>query len=200
MIQSLCNQSTNWFKEDLQYEKKNETVCNRMSYCSSCHRYRCHFRACRLPWYTGQGYACTVAVKRRTGKEIWSESTDFSVWCRGRLYLLGDCFRKFLCPVRRLRQNRWWYGFCCCKTRNCKDPVLCIRENKERYGDTIKVSVTEAKKDYSLRKCGTTKITCSYTNSKGEKKSVVYTVNVVADDDDWFHRSTMDPCLYEIIE
>ena len=114
-------------------------------------------------------------------------------------------------------------------------------KNKERYGDTIKVSVTEAKKDYSLRKsgasvkyeevwddfdlevkkgdsikenqlkwkisnpdivdfanwkktghevdfyakkCGTTKITCSYTNSKGEKKSVVYTVKVVADDDD----------------
>ncbi len=57
-------------------------------------------------------------------------------------------------------------------------------KNKERYGDTIKVSVTEAKKDYSLRKCGTTKITCSYTNSKGEKKSVVYTVNVVAADDD----------------
>ena len=110
-----------------------------------------------------------------------------------------------------------------------------------RYGDTIKVSVTEAKKDYPLRKsgasvkyeevwddfdlevkkgdsikenqlkwkisnpdivdfanwkktghevdfyakkCGTTKITCSYTNSKGEKKSVVYTVKVVADDDD----------------
>ena len=114
-------------------------------------------------------------------------------------------------------------------------------KNKDRYGDTIKVSVTEAKKDYSLRKsgasvkyeevwddfdlevkkgdsikenqlkwkisnpdivdfanwkktghevdfyakkCGTTKITCSYTNSKGEKKSVVYTVKVVADDDD----------------
>lgn len=100
-------------------------------------------------------------------------------------------------------------------------------KNKELYGDTINVSVTEAKKDYSLRKsgasvkyeevwddfdlevkkgdsikenqlkwkisdpdivdfanrkktghevdfyakkCGTTKITCSYTNSKGEKK------------------------------
>ena len=114
-------------------------------------------------------------------------------------------------------------------------------KNKDRYGDTIKVSVTEAKKDYSLlksgasvkyeevwddfdlevkkgdsikenqlkwkisnpdivdfanwkktghevdfyaKKCGTTKITCSYTNSKGEKKSVVYTVKVVADDDD----------------
>ena len=95
-------------------------------------------------------------------------------------------------------------------------------KNKDRYGDTIKVSVTEAKKDYSLRKSGdsikekqlkwkisnpdivdfanwkktghevdfyakkygTTKITCSYTNSKGEKKSVVYTVKVVADDDD----------------
>lgn len=27
-------------------------------------------------------------------------------------------------------------------------------KNKERYGDTIKVSVTEAKKDYSLRKSG----------------------------------------------
>lgn len=32
--------------------------------------------------------------------------------------------------------------------------MLCIRENKDRYGDTIKVSVTEAKKDYSLRKSG----------------------------------------------
>ncbi len=55
-----------------------------------------------------------------------------------------------------------------------------------RYGDTIKVSVTEAKKDYSLRKSGASvkyekvwddfdleeqqKITCSYTNSKDEKK------------------------------
>ena len=27
-------------------------------------------------------------------------------------------------------------------------------KNKDRYGDTIKVSVTEAKKDYSLRKSG----------------------------------------------
>lgn len=27
-------------------------------------------------------------------------------------------------------QNRWWYGFCCCKTRNCKDPVLCIWEKQ----------------------------------------------------------------------
>ena len=23
-----------------------------------------------LPWHTGQGYACTVEAKRRTGKEI----------------------------------------------------------------------------------------------------------------------------------
>ena len=38
--------------------------------------------------------------------------------------------------------------------------------------------------DFYAKKCGTTKITCSYTNSKGEKKSVVYTGNVVAADDD----------------
>ena len=30
-------------------------------------------------------------------------------------------------------------------------------KNKNRYGDTIKVSVTEAKKDYSLRKSGSVK-------------------------------------------
>ena len=112
-------------------------------------------------------------------------------------------------------------------------------KNKKRYGDTIKVTVTAAKKDYSLKKvgksvkyedvnddfelevrkghsikeselkwkisnsgivnfaenrvgevefyakrCGTTKVTCSYTNSKGDKKSVVYTVKVVDDYDD----------------
>jgi len=114
-------------------------------------------------------------------------------------------------------------------------------KNKKRYGDTIKVTVTAAKKDYSLKKVGksvkyeevnddfdlevrkghsikeselkwkisnsgivnfaemkktghevefyakkygTTKVTCSYTNSKGDKKSVVYTVKVVDDYDD----------------
>lgn len=115
-------------------------------------------------------------------------------------------------------------------------------KDKDRYGDTIKVTVTSAKKDYSLKKsgssvtyeevwddfdlevkkgrsikenqltwkisnpdivefanwkktgheveffakkCGTTKITCNYTNSKGDTKSVVYTVKVVADDDEY---------------
>ncbi len=37
--------------------------------------------------------------------------------------------------------------------------------------------------DFVAVKPGTAKITCSYTNSKDEKKSVVYTVKVVADDD-----------------
>lgn len=108
-------------------------------------------------------------------------------------------------------QNRWWYGFCCCKTRNCKDPVLCIWEKqgslrghhqgicnrgKERLlSPEVRCfcQVWEGLGRFWFR--GTTKITCSYTNSKDEKKSVVYTVKVVADDD-WFHRSTMNPCLY----
>ena len=113
-------------------------------------------------------------------------------------------------------------------------------KNKTTSGDTITITVTRAKSDYSLKradapvkyeevwddfdlevkagrsiknsdlkweisdssilsfatriktgrevefyakKIGTTKVTCSYTNGKGEKKTVTYTVNVVADDD-----------------
>ena len=37
--------------------------------------------------------------------------------------------------------------------------------------------------EFYAKKTGTTKVTCSYTNGKGEKKTVTYTVNVVADDD-----------------
>ena len=113
-------------------------------------------------------------------------------------------------------------------------------KNKTTSGDTITITVTKAKGDYSLKRAdapakyeeigddfdlevraghsiknsslkweikdqrivtfasgiqtgrevefyakrtGTTKITCSYTNSKGAKKTVTYTVNVVAEDD-----------------
>lgn len=71
-------------------------------------------------------------------------------------------------------------------------------KNKDRYGDTIKVSVTEAKKDYSLRKSGASvkyeKVWDDFDLEEQQrspaviliprmKKSVVYTVKVVADDD-----------------
>lgn len=68
-----------------------------------------------------------------------------------------------------------------------------------RYGDTIKVSVTEAKKDYSLRKSGASvkyekvwddfdleeqqRSPAAILIPRMKKKSVVYTVKVVADDD-----------------
>ena len=38
--------------------------------------------------------------------------------------------------------------------------------------------------EFYAKKIGKTTVTCSYTNSKGEKKSVTYTVKVVADYDD----------------
>ncbi len=37
--------------------------------------------------------------------------------------------------------------------------------------------------EFYAKKIGKTKVTCSYTNSDGETKSVTYVVNVVADDD-----------------
>ena len=84
-------------------------------------------------------------------------------------------------------------------------------KSKKKYGDTITVTVTKKKSDYSLakweisdtsivsfaerkttgtdvefyaEKTGTVRVTCTCTSGKAKGKKVVYTVNVIADDDD----------------
>ena len=114
-------------------------------------------------------------------------------------------------------------------------------KSKKKYGDTITVTVTKKKSDYSLakvgesvkyveawddfdlevkkgssiknsqlkweisdtdvefyaEKTGTVRVTCTCTSGKAKGKKVVYTVNVIADDDDDYDDDDYDDDYYD---